>query len=284
MALWANVVVFAAGLALARSPRALLRVPTRVLYELGMSDALAVFRELRIETLVTSCFVHASVLHLLCNLYVLAEVGPPVERALGTARMTVLWLVCGVSGSLASATVGFLAETERTSEGVSGALSGVLGAALVFGFRTGGKESLLGRSMVKWLGLLVVIQVAAVVLGVADRFDNAAHTGAFVVGAALGAAWGERPVTVRDSGVRARVGAVLLVVACFVVASMRERRDPFSTLGATERCDLASFLVRSGQCDPAWAALLAAKRLLPDQPSVMAIESEWRRVCVASGG
>jgi rhomboid protease GluP len=71
MVLVANVAVFAAGMALARSPRALLGLPDHVLYALGLSDALAVFRELRVETLVTSCFVHASLLHLVWNLYVL---------------------------------------------------------------------------------------------------------------------------------------------------------------------------------------------------------------------
>jgi hypothetical protein len=49
-----NLLVFAVGIALARSPRALLGLPGPVLYALGMSDALAVVRELRLETLVTS--------------------------------------------------------------------------------------------------------------------------------------------------------------------------------------------------------------------------------------
>jgi rhomboid protease GluP len=289
MVLVANVAVFAAGMALARSPRALLGLSDHVLYALGLSDALAVFRELRVETLVTSCFVHASLLHLVWNLYVLVQIGPPVERALGGRRMAVLYLVGGASGSLASATVGWLGQTERTSEGFSGALCGVIGAALVFGLRTGGRGSLLARSMIRWLGLLVAIQVAAFALGVQNHFDDAAHFGALVVGAAFGAVWGGEVPAAMSAGTpsakaRAAWRGALAVVTCFVVLTYRERRDPFATLGATERCDLASLLIRTGQCEEGRSALDAATRLLPDQPTVMALESEWQRSCEARPG
>jgi rhomboid protease GluP len=284
MVLLLNLVVFALGLWLAKSPRALIAMPSHVLYALGMSDALAVFRELRVETLVTSCFVHASLMHLLLNLYVLVQIGPPVERALGSARMAVLYLVGGALGSLASATVGWLGQTERTSEGLSGALCGVIGCALVFGFRTGGKTSPLARSMARWAVLLAAIQVATLALGLTNHFDDAAHIGALAVGAGLGAAWGSKaPVGAGRRPWAARAFAVA-VGSCFLLFVCRERRDPYSTLGASERCDLASILIRSGQCEEGRSALDAATRLLPDQPTVMALESEWQRTCEGRSG
>jgi rhomboid protease GluP len=284
MVLVANLAVFALGVWLATSPRALLGMPSHVLYTLGMSDALAVFRELRVETLVTSCFVHASLMHLFLNLYALVQIGPPVERALGSARMAVLYLVGGAFGSLASAAVGWLSQTERTSEGLSGALCGVIGCALVFGFRTAGKTSVLARSMARWAGLLVAIQVATFALGVQDHFDDAAHVGALAVGLGLGAVWGSKAPVVEGRGPWSARAVALGVVTCFLVFTYRERRDPYSTLGASERCDIASILIRSGQCEEGRSALDAATRLLPDQPTVMALESEWQRSCQGRSG
>ena len=49
------------------------------------------------ETLVTSCFLHGSILHLGFNLLVLWQVGPFLERAVGRARFLPLYLGAGIS-------------------------------------------------------------------------------------------------------------------------------------------------------------------------------------------
>jgi membrane associated rhomboid family serine protease len=78
--------------------------------------------------LITSAFLHANLLHIAFNMYFLWFVGSPVEQALGRGRFILLYLVSGLAGS-----AGALIYTPTTpTVGASGALFGVLGAAVIF--------------------------------------------------------------------------------------------------------------------------------------------------------
>lgn len=80
-------------------------------------------------TLVTSMFLHGSVMHLVGNMLFLWVLGDNVEDALGHARFVVFYLVSGIAAALSHAV------TEPGSIvpmiGASGAISGVIGAYLV---------------------------------------------------------------------------------------------------------------------------------------------------------
>jgi membrane associated rhomboid family serine protease len=75
----------------------------------------------------TAAFLHASILHIAFNMYFLWFVGSPVEYALGRGRFLLVYVVSGLAGS-AGALV--LTPTSPTV-GASGAIFGILGAALV---------------------------------------------------------------------------------------------------------------------------------------------------------
>ena len=77
--------------------------------------------------LITSAFLHASILHIAFNMYFLWIVGSAVEQALGRGRFLLVYFVSALAGS-AGALV--LTPTKFTV-GASGALFGLLGAALV---------------------------------------------------------------------------------------------------------------------------------------------------------
>jgi membrane associated rhomboid family serine protease len=77
--------------------------------------------------LITAAFLHANLLHLGMNMFVLWIVGAPVEQAIGRGRFLALYFVSGLAGS-AGALV--LSPTDVTV-GASGAIFGILGAALV---------------------------------------------------------------------------------------------------------------------------------------------------------
>jgi membrane associated rhomboid family serine protease len=77
--------------------------------------------------LITSAFLHANLLHIAFNMYFLWFVGSAVEQALGRGRFILIYFVSALAGS-AGALV--LTPTEFTV-GASGALFGLLGAALV---------------------------------------------------------------------------------------------------------------------------------------------------------
>jgi membrane associated rhomboid family serine protease len=75
----------------------------------------------------TAAFLHASILHIAFNMYFLWFVGSAVEYALGRGRFLLVYVVSGLAGS-AGALV--LTPTSPTV-GASGAIFGILGAALV---------------------------------------------------------------------------------------------------------------------------------------------------------
>lgn len=84
--------------------------------------------ELRAARLVTAVFIHADWLHLTGNLLFLIVFGVPAERALGSARFLLLFVVGGALANLVGAFT--LAGTSAPIIGSSGAVSTVVGAYL----------------------------------------------------------------------------------------------------------------------------------------------------------
>ena len=82
-----------------------------------------------LATLVSSQFLHGSVLHLFFNMLFLAVFGPDIEYVTGHLRFVVFYLACGVLGALAQLWV--TPGSHVPSIGASGAIAGVLGAYIV---------------------------------------------------------------------------------------------------------------------------------------------------------
>ncbi len=148
----ANAGVFAAQVSLAGNLRFALggadqhdhTLWNAILRWLGGNDSTFTIADTRLETLVTSCFLHGSILHLGFNLLVLWQVGPFLERAIGRARFLPLYLGAGIMGSAFSAIAGRLFGASL-SIGASGAICGLIGAMLVLGARTQGWRGPLAR-------------------------------------------------------------------------------------------------------------------------------------------
>jgi membrane associated rhomboid family serine protease len=98
--------------------------------------------------LVTTMFLHASVLHIAFNMFALWFIGRPVEQYLGTARYIGLYFVSGLAGS-----AGALVQTPGVTVGASGAIFGILGAMLIIEWQVTGR--LAGNAMT-----LIVINLA----------------------------------------------------------------------------------------------------------------------------
>lgn len=81
--------------------------------------------------LFTSVFLHAGIIHLICNMYSLYIIGPQLESFYGKTKYTIIFLGSGIIGNLLSMT--FLQGLE-ISVGASGAIFGLLGALLYFGY------------------------------------------------------------------------------------------------------------------------------------------------------
>ena len=146
-------------------------------------------------TLVTSMFMHGSIMHLLGNMLYLWIFGDNVEDDLGPLRYLIFYLVCGILASLAHviATFVFNGNPYIPSLGASGAISGVLGGYMLFHPRRRVRV-LLGRMLTEVpafvaIGLWFVFQLIES-LGMLGGMEAggvayAAHIGGFIAGMAL---------------------------------------------------------------------------------------------------
>lgn len=85
--------------------------------------------------LLTSMFLHADIFHIFFNMYFLFFAGRAVEEALGSLRFAVLYFISGLAASMfhsAYSFIGGLSSYAIPAIGASGAISGVLGAYLMF--------------------------------------------------------------------------------------------------------------------------------------------------------
>ena len=85
-------------------------------------------------TLITSMFMHAGVGHILGNMLFLWIFGDNVEDRLGHLQYLVFYMIAGVLASLAHVATCVLLQSDllTPSLGASGAISGVMGAYLLF--------------------------------------------------------------------------------------------------------------------------------------------------------
>ncbi|WP_244105261.1 rhomboid family intramembrane serine protease [Burkholderia ambifaria] len=149
--------------------------------------------------LLTSAFLHGSWVHLALNMYMLVVLGTVLERAGGTLRFGVAYLLSALGGSLLSALWHGYHEVGSTtfafgvalassgirpvvSVGASGALMGLAGAAAAFALQRP-RDSAGDAPVAINLGALG--QVIAINLGsgfLISGIDQAAHLGGVVVG------------------------------------------------------------------------------------------------------
>ena len=259
-----NVAVFIAQVvAGGGNLHALWSVPQDVMRAFGGNYAASTIREHHFEALVTSCFLHFSALHLGFNMYALKQAGPLVERSVGPGRFAPMYVAAGALGSLLSALVGVLTHTLTLSAGASGAICGVIGAAMVLGARTQGWRGPLTRSMAQWLGMIVLMGFLL------PGIDFYAHAGGAIAGALIAASWRRGVVygaVGRWIGILAASG-ICLSSAAIVLA--RDVSDPYALLGADARYQQAIEALSAGHCDEARRALAAAAKLAPTAPQVI---------------
>lgn len=79
--------------------------------------------------LLTSVFLHIGIAHLIVNMYSLYVIGSQLEGFLGKVKYLLVFLISGITGSLLSVVM-----HESISAGASGAIFGLLGSLLYFGY------------------------------------------------------------------------------------------------------------------------------------------------------
>ena len=120
----------------------------------------------------SSMFLHIGLLHLLMNMLALYYIGIAVERIYGTWRFSVIYLLAGIFGGVAS----FMLNP-HVAAGASGAIFGLFGALLYFGVR---HRQLFFKTMGWNLIFVIVLNIAFGIM--VPQVDNGAHMGGLIGG------------------------------------------------------------------------------------------------------
>ncbi len=122
--------------------------------------------------LVTGTFLHVNMLHLVVNMYSLNIIGSQMEQFLGKYKYLAIYLISGIFGSLFSILI-----TRTWSVGASGAIFGLLGSLLYFGYHY---RLYLGN--VLKTQILPIIFLNIMIGFMVPSIDQAAHMGGLVAG------------------------------------------------------------------------------------------------------
>ena len=104
----------------------------------------------------TFSFLHLNWLHLALNTAGLLWLGRIVERRLGRARLTAIFAAGGLASGIAGMLLGPLLPTTGVAVGASGAVCGLLAAAVILAFR-GEADRRLRVPLIICLGLMFAV-------------------------------------------------------------------------------------------------------------------------------
>jgi len=159
-----------------------------VLLGLGARQAYYILRG-EVWRLVTSIFLHANLLHIGMNMWVLMDIGPLVEELYGSPRYLFLFVLTGVLSMTISMVWNLLTGgVYGIAIGASGALMGLIGLMLAVTTRRRGADmQMLRGQLVRWVFYIILLGV------IAPGIDNAAHLGGLASGFLLGRVIKDRP-------------------------------------------------------------------------------------------
>lgn len=157
--------------------------------------------------LLTCCFVHIGILHLVFNMYALFYIGSILEAILGRAAFLTAYLLTGIVASLFS-----LAWHEYVvSAGASGAIFGMYGVFLAL-LTSDLIEKSVRKPLLSSIGVFVLYNL---LYGMRSGVDNAAHIGGLLSGLITGFAL----LSAIRSGTEKTIRVVLLMLSLFVMVS-----------------------------------------------------------------
>lgn len=121
--------------------------------------------------LITGMFLHANLFHLIFNCYALYIIGMQLESFLGKWRYIIVYLLSGLAGSALS-----IFMSTGFSVGASGAIFGLLGSLLYFGYH----YRVYLETVVK--SQIIPLIVLNLLIGLMPGIDNWAHIGGLIGG------------------------------------------------------------------------------------------------------
>ena len=151
----------------------------------GASGPLPVFGVGRWWTVLSAAWLHGSILHILFNMMAVRQLAPATSDAYGPGRMVIIYTASAIGGFVLSTIAGryfpdllILRPGRFFTVGASASISGLLGAILYYGHRS-------GSSMAR--GYATQNAIGLVLIGILmPAIDNYAHMGGFATGYVVG--------------------------------------------------------------------------------------------------
>jgi rhomboid protease GluP len=131
--------------------------------------------------LITSCFLHIGIFHLLLNMYALLYIGVLLEPNIGRTRFIAAYLLTGITSSMTS----LWWHDLTISAGASGAIFGIYGVFLAM-LTTNLIEKTARKALLTSIAVFVGYNLIG---GLKDGIDNAAHIGGLLGGLVIGYAF-----------------------------------------------------------------------------------------------
>ena len=144
-----------------------------VLAKFGANNILLV-KNGEIYRLLTCAFLHVGLIHLVVNMYSLRVIGPSVEGLIGKGKFVFIYLISAISASLMSLV---FVDSNIVSVGASGAIFGLMGALLYFGYH----YRLYLNDAIK-TQIIPVILFNLIIGFMMPGIDNGAHIGGLIGG------------------------------------------------------------------------------------------------------
>ncbi len=205
--------------------------------------------------LFTSTFEHGGLLHIALNMWCLYSLGWLAELLFGRSRFTLLYLMCGIGGSLAS----ICWRGNGLSVGASGAIFGIAGA-LIPAMLLHSDQKL--RALLKGQLISIVVFVAYSIWAgsTASGIDNAAHVGGLLTGLILGVCYPTgRERHERRGQMRVVAGTSIMLLAFAGAGAFARQRNQ-----AYIEMDQAADAHQRGDADAAIAHAQRAALLKPE--------------------
>ena len=157
--------------------------------------------------LITSCFLHIGILHLFFNMYALYVIGTQIESFYGKIRYLVIYLGSAIFGSLLS-----ICFSNSLSAGASGAIFGLLGSMLYFGYHY---RLYLGNTIKSQIIPIIILNLF---LGfIQSGIDNAAHIGGLIGGVLLSMVCGVKYKSKKSEQINGVILTTLFIIFIFVL-------------------------------------------------------------------
>ena len=159
--------------------------------------------------LITGTFLHANIFHLIFNCYALYIIGTQIENFMGKWKYLVIYFVSALTGSLLS-----IILNDAASVGASGAIFGLMGSLLYFGYHY---RVYLGSVLKSQIIPLIVINL---LIGFASggSIDNFAHIGGLIGGCLATVAVGVKYKSTKFEMINGCIVLLLLIAFLFFMA------------------------------------------------------------------